>query len=196
MRRTRLIGVVLLALLGAWLLWRQVAQRRRASSQNGYAPGSSLPTWIPAPKNGPVIKGLASTPERAHNESDALTQPPPPAAPAAEQLRADLPDADPEHEPAGEPNAEAEAASMPLDDLLRIEGIGPKISTIVVAAGITSFAELAEKDAGQLSAILNEAGIHTANPSTWPEQAQLAAQGKWDELQELQDKIINGRLEV
>jgi predicted flap endonuclease-1-like 5' DNA nuclease len=196
MRRIRLIGVILIALVGAWLVWRQVARRRRAPSQNGYEPGSSLPTWIPAPQTGPVVKGLASAPERTHNESDALTQPRPPAAPFAEQPGMDLPDTGPEDDPTSEPNAEDETAAVPPDDLLRIEGIGPKISTIVVAAGITSFAELAAKDVGQLSAILNEAGIHTANPSTWPEQAQLAAQGKWDELQELQDKIINGRLEV
>jgi predicted flap endonuclease-1-like 5' DNA nuclease len=83
-----------------------------------------------------------------------------------------------------------------LDDLIRIEGIGPKISTIVVAAGITSFSELAGTGVEQLKAILEEAGIHTANPSTWPEQAHLAAQAKWDELQELQDRIKNGRLEA
>jgi predicted flap endonuclease-1-like 5' DNA nuclease len=82
-----------------------------------------------------------------------------------------------------------EAETAQPDDLIRIEGIGPKISTIVVAAGITSFAELEATDVQQLRAILDEAGIHTTNPSTWPEQARLAAQGKWDELQELQDTI-------
>jgi predicted flap endonuclease-1-like 5' DNA nuclease len=142
-----------------------------------------------------VVKGLASTPERTHNQSDALTQPQPPAAPIASQTSADLPGTDPESEPGAEASVESEPAASPPDDLLRIEGIGPKISTIVVAAGITSFAELASQDVGRLQAILSEAGIHTANPATWPDQAQLAAQGKWEELQELQDRIKNGRLE-
>jgi len=89
-----------------------------------------------------------------------------------------------------------ETEASPPDDLIRIEGIGPKVSTIVVAAGITTFADLARADVARLQAILDEAGIHTANPSTWPEQAGLAAQGKWDALNELQDRIKNGRLEA
>ena len=28
---------------------------------------------------------------------------------------------------------------------------------------------------------------------SWPEQAQLASDGKWDELKELQDKLDGGR---
>jgi small subunit ribosomal protein S2 len=104
----------------------------------------------------------------------------------------------------GEPTIEPDTASesddeaepIPQDDLIRIEGIGPKISTVVFAAGITTFAELSSTDVERLEAILDEAGIHTANPSTWPEQARLAAQGQWDDLKELQDRIKNGQLEV
>jgi hypothetical protein len=29
--------------------------------------------------------------------------------------------------------------------------------------------------------------------TTWPEQAALAAAGKWDELKEWQDKLIGGK---
>lgn len=102
----------------------------------------------------------------------------------------------------GEPAAEPapDTASPPdeppaPDDLLVIEGIGPKISTIVVAAGITSFAELAAADVAKLEAILRDAGIHTSNPATWPQQARLAADGQWDDLRELQERIKNGRIE-
>jgi len=103
-----------------------------------------------------------------------------------------------ESEPAVEagPASAGEAEPIPPDDLIRIEGIGPKISTIVAAAGITTFSELAGLEVVRLEAILHAAGIHTANPSTWPDQANLAAQGKWAELQELQDRIKNGRLEA
>ena len=64
-----------------------------------------------------------------------------------------------------------------------------------MAAGITSFSELEAMSTDRLRAILDEAGIHTANPTTWPKQAHLAAQGKWEELEELQGRMKNGRLE-
>jgi hypothetical protein len=31
------------------------------------------------------------------------------------------------------------------------------------------------------------------DPATWPQQAGLAAQGKWEELKELQGKLSGGR---
>jgi len=227
MRRSRLIAVVLVGLLGLWLLWRQFIQRRRATQPHDVAPESSLPVWISASPNNPAVKKLASTAERTHNQSDALTQPEEPAPPPLPHIDAGLPvatqasepsgdagtesedvdqpvatqagapsgAAEPESESAGDAEPESEAKTPAPDDLIRIEGIGPKISTIVAAAGITSFAELASQEVVRLEAILDEAGIHTANPSTWPQQAGLAAQGKWDELKELQDRIKNGRLE-
>ena len=78
-------------------------------------------------------------------------------------------------------------------DLKRVEGIGPKISGLLQAAGITSFAQLAATDASQLRRILREAGITIADPTTWPEQAALAASGKWDALAALQAGLKGGR---
>jgi large subunit ribosomal protein L21 len=78
------------------------------------------------------------------------------------------------------------------DDLRRVEGIGHKISGLLQAAGITTFAQLAATDAGQLRRILREAGIR-ANPSTWPEQAGLAAADNWDALEALQAELKGGR---
>jgi predicted flap endonuclease-1-like 5' DNA nuclease len=79
------------------------------------------------------------------------------------------------------------------DDLRRIEGIGPKISGVLQGAGITTFAQLAAADVGQLRQILREAGVRVANPTTWPEQAELAAVGQWDELGALQATFKGGR---
>jgi hypothetical protein len=79
------------------------------------------------------------------------------------------------------------------DDLKRIEGIGPKISSVFQAAGITTFAQLAAADAGRLRQILKEAGIRIADPSTWPEQASLAAAGEWNALTVLQAELKGGR---
>jgi predicted flap endonuclease-1-like 5' DNA nuclease len=198
MRRFRLITVGLALLFGFWLVWRQVAQRRRTIGRNNYAPRSPLPEWSAAPIPTPDPSVVTGTAERTHNQSDNLTQPPEPAAPVQERTDVGFGiDTTLQNEPTVETDTGnmAEADTPQPNDLLRIEGIGPKLSTIVVAAGITSFAELATAEVGRLEAILEEAGIHTANPSTWPEQAHLAAQGKWDELQELQDRIKNGRVE-
>ena len=80
------------------------------------------------------------------------------------------------------------------DDLKVIEGIGPKISSLLQAAGIMTFAHLASTDVSRLKQIIAEAGLSAlADPTTWPEQATLAAAGKWDELQALQDTLKGGR---
>ena len=86
------------------------------------------------------------------------------------------------------------AAPMP-DDLTRIEGIGPKISEILGHEGITTFAALAATDEARLDVILEAAGsrFQLADPETWPEQAGLAAAGKWDELNALQERLMGGR---
>ena len=75
-----------------------------------------------------------------------------------------------------------------VDDLKRIKGIGPKISGELQAAGITTFAQLAAKTPDALQQILKEAGVRATSPATWPEQANLAAAKKWEELKALQSE--------
>jgi predicted flap endonuclease-1-like 5' DNA nuclease len=62
------------------------------------------------------------------------------------------------------------------DDLTRIEGIGPKMAAALKAAGITSYAQLAETDEAGLRAAIAAAGMRFS-PSlvTWPQQAKLLA---------------------
>jgi predicted flap endonuclease-1-like 5' DNA nuclease len=81
------------------------------------------------------------------------------------------------------------------DDLEMIEGIGPKINTILQEAGIRTFRKLAQADSEELRQILRDAGLRTAlsNPETWSEQAQLAADGEWNKLETLQGKLKAGR---
>ena len=81
------------------------------------------------------------------------------------------------------------------DDLTVIEGIGPKISSLLQGAGFNSYAQLAIADPAQLEEVVKQAGLHMADVGTWPEQAQLAMQGKWDELSQLQDALKGGRRE-
>lgn len=91
------------------------------------------------------------------------------------------------------PVSMAAAEPSPPDDLKRIKGIGPKISSALQATGITTYAQLAATEVGRLEEIIREAGIRTGFPGTWPEQASLAAVGKWDELESLQGELKGGR---
>jgi large subunit ribosomal protein L15 len=89
------------------------------------------------------------------------------------------------------------AAKAEGDDLTKIEGIGPKISEVLIANGVTTFAQLATTATDTISAWLEAADGNFAahTPATWGQQAQLAADGKWDELKELQDQLNGGRPE-
>ena len=97
---------------------------------------------------------------------------------------------------------ESEAVAEPkkmkdtkADDLKLIEGIGPKIAEVLTQAGIVSFSDLAAASAEKVKEILDasEGNFNAADTTTWPEQAQLAADGKMDELKELQDRLKGGR---
>ncbi|MFK8059390.1 MAG: 50S ribosomal protein L21 [Polaribacter sp.] len=80
------------------------------------------------------------------------------------------------------------------DDLKKIEGAGPKAAEALVNAGLDTFAKVAKADASKLSEILTEASSRLSHivTDTWPKQAGLAADGKWDELKELQDRLEGG----
>lgn len=91
--------------------------------------------------------------------------------------------------------APAKSEAPTSDDLTKVEGIGPKMAGVFNAAGINSFAELAEKSAEDLRAILDaaEGNFAAHDPKTWPEQAKMAADGKWDELKKWQDELDGGK---
>ncbi len=91
--------------------------------------------------------------------------------------------------------AKAKSSSKKSDDLTKIEGIGPKAAEALQEAGIKTFAKLSKSTAEELQEILekSEGHFNAQDPHSWPEQAELAAAEKWDELKELQDKLIGGR---
>ncbi|MDF0716811.1 30S ribosomal protein S2 [Muricauda sp. 334s03] len=91
------------------------------------------------------------------------------------------------------PKKETKEEAKP-EDLTKIEGVGPKAAEALVANGVKTYAELAEADAEKIKEILTEASSTLAHldPTSWPKQAKMAADGKWDELKEWQDNVKGG----
>lgn len=85
------------------------------------------------------------------------------------------------------------AANAVLDNLTKLEGVGPKVSGVLAAAGYTTFAKLAAADADAVRVILKEAGLQMMDPAGWIEQAELAAKGDMGALAKLQDELKGGR---
>ena len=78
-----------------------------------------------------------------------------------------------------------------------IEGIGPKIAGILRKAGIDTFNKLSKLNTEKISDLLVKAGgngYHRFDPTTWSRQAQLASEGKFEELKELMDEMKGGKL--
>ncbi|MFN8412382.1 MAG: DUF4332 domain-containing protein [Anaerolineales bacterium] len=80
-----------------------------------------------------------------------------------------------------------------VDDLVKIEGIGPKVAKVLKDSGITTFDELAHAKAADVQKILDDAGLQMMNPEGWIEQAKLAAKGEWDAFAKLQEELKGGR---
>lgn len=185
-----LLILVLLSLivLIVWLLRLNArALRRRqeaawttaqeASHPAALTPAEEMPDrpdWAPAAVESEETAAEAVATEAVATETAVET-----VQESAEQTASRTPDAVP--------------IEQPLDDLKVIEGIGPKISSVFQAAGIRTLAQLAATDVDELKRILTEADIRLGDPGTWPEQAGLAAEGKWDELAALQDELKGGR---
>ncbi|MBI5915586.1 MAG: hypothetical protein HY842_09435 [Bacteroidetes bacterium] len=108
------------------------------------------------------------------------------AAPAAK------PEAKPAAAKAAAPAAKVVATT---NDLTKIEGIGPKIAELLKTGGIVTFADLAATKVATVKSILDAAGnrYQMHDPSTWTEQAKLAAKGEWEKLGKLQVELKGGK---
>lgn len=82
------------------------------------------------------------------------------------------------------------------NDLKVVEGIGPKISEMFNAAGITTWKKLSETAVARCQEVLDGGGerykVH--DPGSWPLQAKMAYEGKWAELLKWQDEHDHGKL--
>lgn len=83
--------------------------------------------------------------------------------------------------------------AKPADDLVKIEGVGPKVAKVLNEAGITTFEALADTNAADVQKVLSAAGLQMMNPEGWIEQASLAAKGDWAGFEKLQSELKGGR---
>ena len=120
-----------------------------------------------------------------HEEAELVPEasPDPETEPESEAESAPEPEADSEPEGAEAP---PETVAEP-NDLKILEGIGPKVASILNENGITTFPQLAETSVEKLDEILDANKLHMMHPGSWPQQAKLAADGDWDALEKLQD---------
>ncbi|WP_136467513.1 30S ribosomal protein S2 [Flagellimonas onchidii] len=146
-----------------------------------------------------VAEGLADrkNEKQEEKEAESKAEAPAKAAPAKKEEKPAVEEkAAPvaKEEPAAKEVAKEEPKADKADDLTKVEGAGPKAAEALVAAGIDSFAKLAKADPEKIKEILTEASSRMAHldPTSWPKQAQLAADGKWDELKEWQDNAKGG----
>lgn len=81
------------------------------------------------------------------------------------------------------------------NDLKAIEGVGPKIEKLFHENGLKTWKDMSKTSVKKLNDILSKGGdrFKLADPGTWPKQAKLADEGKWDELREYQDFLDGGR---
>ena len=87
---------------------------------------------------------------------------------------------------AAEQPSKSKSSSKKQDDLTKIEGIGPKAAEALQEGGIKTFAKMSKSTPEELKEILEKSGGHfnALDPGTWPQQAELAAAEKWDELKD------------
>ena len=98
--------------------------------------------------------------------------------------------------PAVAPTAVAiESETAEPESLQKVEGIGPKIEGLLHAGGILTMRQLAQADLNVIQKILDDAGprYRMHKPKSWPAQAELIADEKWDELEKYQDFLVAGR---
>ena len=80
------------------------------------------------------------------------------------------------------------------NDLTIVEGIGPKIQELFHKNNIKTWKSLSNCSVQKCQSILNNAGeaYRIYNPGTWPKQARMAYEGKWEKLLKWQDELDGG----
>lgn len=81
--------------------------------------------------------------------------------------------------------------AIEMNDLKIIEGVGPKIESLLKIGRINNWADLAETPIERLEKILEDGGdrFKLAMPVSWPTQALYAIQHDWVKLKQYQEEI-------
>lgn len=81
------------------------------------------------------------------------------------------------------------------DDLTVVEGIGPKIKELFHNHDVKTWKALSECSIEKCQSVLDSGGerYRVHKPGTWPKQAKLAYEGKWEELSNWQDELDGGK---
>ena len=100
--------------------------------------------------------------------------------------------------PANPKTVKTKTAAKPVlvkDDLAKVEGIGKKIEALLYKNKIYTYKQLSKTTIKTLNEILDAAGNRYSmhNPGTWPKQAKLAAEAKWEDLELLQKHLKGGK---
>ncbi len=91
---------------------------------------------------------------------------------------------------AGHPVVASDEADRRDDLEGTIDGIGPKIATVLRSVGILTFADLAKREPEELERIVRDAGVRMVGHTTaWIEQARFAAEGRMAELEQYQHNL-------
>ncbi len=87
------------------------------------------------------------------------------------------------------PEVSAEAIAEAGDDLTRLNGIGPKSSAALIAAGIDSYQKLAVSSDEAIRDALIAAKVRlVGDVDTWSQQAAYAAKGDWEGLNKFNEE--------
>lgn len=127
-----------------------------------------LGPWTAVPLLGAVLFEYSLVVERRTGEFKQGAKPTL-AKPMVEELSAEAEEQDDVEE--------ITLAAAPPDNLTRINGIGPKVASLLQANGIHTYTQLAQTSVSQLRVILEQAGARyrLIDPTSWPEQAAALA---------------------
>jgi predicted flap endonuclease-1-like 5' DNA nuclease len=172
--------VLLIGLLVAWWLWgrsrsagldrRRVRHHAPDALDEGAAPAARNQAFIDAPSAAASVTApLAATgPDILGGIGEIAAWGAAQEVDAAHEV---------ESPPAWTPEPELEPTAT--DDLTRIKGVGPKLSTRLAELGITSFAQIAAWTPADLTRIDTQLGAFTGRPvrDNWIAQCQFLAAG-------------------
>lgn len=203
---------MLLGWLGSWMFNRTL--RTRVAERGERAAAASIATDVSVAAQVEPALALRTLDSEATSAASAAS-----TTPVATELRVESatrdewpatighPPATPEPGPAPdaaapEPEAFDLAAAVAAglaprhpDDLEVIDGIGARIAALLRDEGVTTWRALADSSPERLRDLLDLGGpgFRIADPTSWPVQAALAADGRWADLKALQGLLAAGR---